>query len=195
MRMRMGCLPWLVCSLLAWSTVYGATRLADLTEEEFKTNYLGSNKLAGIPDITLPERNYLADIPYIPLPGSFVWRVQADGSWKFECQHGEKECLGNILEVCIMQQLNWDSDMYLPVISCMEGSDDPVSSAKGCVRDLSSLSYDAVKDCSAGKEGNKLEHSMGVKTESLDPPHKYVPWVVVNGDHTDELQEKAQSAV
>ena len=149
--------------------------LADLTEKEFKTNY--------------------QDIPYIPLPGSFVWRVQADGSWKFECQHGEKECLGNILEVCIMQQLNWDSDMYLPVISCMEGSDDPVSSAKGCVRDLSSLSYDAVKDCSAGKEGNKLEHSMGVKTESLDPPHKYVPWVVVNGDHTDELQEKAQSAV
>merc|ERR1719513_455165 len=98
----MGCLPWLVCSLLAWSTVYGATRLADLT-------------------------------------------------------------------------------------------DDPVSSAKGCVRDLSSLSYDAVKDCSAGKEGNKLEHSMGAKTESLDPPHKYVPWVVVNGEHTDELQEKAQS--
>ena len=58
------------------STVYGATRLADLTEEEFKTNYLGSNKLAGIPDITLPERNYLADIPYIPLPGSFDWRDQ-----------------------------------------------------------------------------------------------------------------------
>ena len=157
------------------STVYGATRLADLTEEEFKTNY--------------------QDIPYIPLPGSFVWRVQADGSWKFKCQHGDKDCLRNILEVCIMQQLNWDSDMYLPVISCMEGSDDPVSSAKGCVRDLSSLSYDAVKDCSAGKEGNKLEHSMGVKTESLDPPHKYVPWVVVNGEHTDELQEKAQSAV
>jgi len=117
----------------------------------------------------------------------------ADGSWTFDCQHGEKECLGNILEVCIMQQLNWDSDMYLPVISCMEGSDDPVSSAKGCVRDLSSVSYDAVKTCAAGKEGNKLEHSMGVKTESLDPPHKYVPWVVVNGEHTDELQEKAQS--
>ena len=58
------------------STVYGATRLADLTEEEFKTNYLGSNKLAGIPDITLPERNYLTDIPYIPLPGSFDWRDQ-----------------------------------------------------------------------------------------------------------------------
>ena len=58
------------------STVYGATRLADLTEEEFKTNYLGFNKLADIPDITLPERNYLADIPYIPLPGSFDWRDQ-----------------------------------------------------------------------------------------------------------------------
>jgi len=115
-----------------------------------------------------------------------------DGSWKFECQHGHKECVGNILEVCIMQQLNWDSDMYLPVISCMEASDDPVSSAKGCLAALSSVSYDVVKKCAAGPEGNKLEHAMGAKTESLSPPHKYVPWVVVNGEHTDELQEKAQ---
>ena len=28
-----------------------------------------------------------------------------------------------------------------------------------------------------GAEGNKLEHAMGVKTESLDPAHNYVPWV------------------
>jgi len=116
-----------------------------------------------------------------------------DGSWKFDCQHGEKECLGNILEVCIMQQLNWDSDLYLPVISCMEGADNPISSARGCVSALSSVNYEAVKKCAAGKEGNKLEHSMGAKTESLDPPHKYVPWIVVNGEHTDDLQEKAQT--
>ena len=24
-----------------------------------------------------------------------------DGSWKFECQHGQPECTGNIIEVCI----------------------------------------------------------------------------------------------
>ena len=57
--------------------------------------------------------------------------------------------MGNILEVCIMQQLNWDVNMYLPVISCMEGADDPVSSAKGCLSALSSVSYNAVKKCAS----------------------------------------------
>ena len=52
------------------SAVHGATHLADLTEEKFKRNYLGSNKLADDPDIHWPP----ADIPDIPLPDSFDWR-------------------------------------------------------------------------------------------------------------------------
>ena len=32
---------------------------------------------------------------------------------------------------------------------------------------------------------------MGVKTESLDPAHDYVPWLVINGEHREDLQEKA----
>ena len=34
---------------------------------------------------------------------------------------------------------------------------------------------------------------MGAKTESLDPPHQYVPWIVINGKHTDSLQTQAQT--
>ncbi len=39
-----------------------------------------------------------------------------------------------------------------------------------------------------GKLGNILMHQMGKKTESLDPSHTYVPWIVVNGQHTEEIQ-------
>ena len=32
---------------------------------------------------------------------------------------------------------------------------------------------------------------MGAKTESLDPPHNYVPWIVVDGEHNNEIQQAA----
>ena len=28
---------------------------------------------------------------------------------------------------------------------------------------------------------------MGVATEKLSPPHNYVPWIVVDGEHTEAL--------
>ena len=74
-----------------------------------------------------------------------------DGSWNFTCQHDTAECHGNMLEVCIMKQLDWDSVTYLPVISCMEAADDPVASAQGCVQQLSKLSFEDVKTCAEVK--------------------------------------------
>lgn len=114
-----------------------------------------------------------------------------NGSWSFECQHGEKECTGNIIEACIMSKLGMESDRYIPVISCMEGSDDPVSSARGCVAALSDLDFTTVKKCYTGPEGNALMHSMGVATDKLAPPHNYVPWIVVNGAHNETVENQA----
>ena len=53
------------------SAVYGATHLADLTQEEFKRNFLGYNRNVGDgDDIHWPP----ADIPDIALPDSWDWR-------------------------------------------------------------------------------------------------------------------------
>ena len=70
-----------------------------------------------------------------------------DGSWKFSCQHGGKECLGNKLEVCVMRHLDWDSRAYLPVIACMEEGRDPIKNARSCIEKHTTLSYAAIKKC------------------------------------------------
>lgn len=43
------------------------------------------------------------------------------------------------------------------------------------------LDYSAVKMCMNGTVGNELQHQMAKKTDQLDPPHNWVPWVTLNG--------------
>ena len=92
-----------------------------------------------------------------------------------------------------MEHLSWDVYYYLPLIMCMESSDNPVEAVKDCIGHWSKLNYTTISTCANGPEGNGLHHLMGVKTETLVPPHKYVPWIVVNGGHNEEIQKQAQT--
>ena len=39
--------------------------------------------------------------------------------------------------------------------------------------------------------GVAIEYLMAGQTLALDPPHNWVPWITINGQHTDEIQDKA----
>ncbi|XP_023329222.1 putative cysteine proteinase CG12163 isoform X2 [Eurytemora carolleeae] len=54
------------------SGVYGANHLADISEQEFKRDYLGINLKKDDPDIHWPA----ADIPDVELPTEFDWRTK-----------------------------------------------------------------------------------------------------------------------
>nr|XP_046263852.1 gamma-interferon-inducible lysosomal thiol reductase-like [Scatophagus argus] len=110
----------------------------------------------------------------------------------YDCQHGEQECLGNMIETCLLNM----TDMAFPIIFCMESSTDVIKSAKSCLELYSpQLSWDTVMSCVNGDQGNQLMHQNALKTSALKPPHEYVPWVTVNGVHTEDLQEKAMSSL
>eukprot|EP00088_Acartia_fossae_P010972 TRINITY_DN1549_c0_g1_i5.p1 TRINITY_DN1549_c0_g1~~TRINITY_DN1549_c0_g1_i5.p1 ORF type:complete len:239 (+),score=48.85 TRINITY_DN1549_c0_g1_i5:38-754(+) len=119
-----------------------------------------------------------------------------DGSWKFTCQHGKHECLGNLIEACIVQHTGKEAEKFLPIISCMESSDDPVKAARGCMKALSDMDQKQIKAvfaCAKGSEGNKIMHELAEATDSLNPPHLYVPWVVMDGVHNKTVETRALS--
>lgn len=113
----------------------------------------------------------------------------------FNCQHGQEECFGNMLQACAIDRLS-DLQRSIPFIACMEGM--PESSAErssyACSKRLG-VDLDPIKSCTMGKEGNRLMQKIGNYTRGLQAPagpQNYVPWVVLGGNHSKEAELDAQ---
>ncbi|XP_040027943.1 gamma-interferon-inducible lysosomal thiol reductase [Gasterosteus aculeatus] len=135
----------------------------------------------------------LSDIMSLTLVPYGNAQEKPDGQrFNFECQHGEPECLGNMIETCLLNM----TDAAKHIIYCMESSSDVIKAAQSCAQLYSpDLSWDSVTSCVKGDVGNQLMHQNALKTKALQPPHQYVPWVTINGEHTEELQDKALNSL
>lgn len=116
--------------------------------------------------------------------------------WVFECQHGPKECQGNLIETCAIALLK-NISVSFPFIHCFEENTEksedpqPAEIAEKCAKSLG-IDYSPIGTCVSDLQGNSLEHQMAVKTNALEPQHQYVPWVTLNGKHTEKLQREAE---
>lgn len=83
---------------------------------------------------------------------------------------------------------------HLPYIHCMESNDkdDIHTAAQKCARQYN-VSMSQLDKCMTSRLGNSLQHDMAVRTDALQPPHKYVPWVTLNGVHTEQIEQQAEN--
>ena len=116
--------------------------------------------------------------------------------WVFECQHGPKECQGNLIETCAIALLK-NISVWFPFVHCFEENTErseepnPAEIAENCAKSLR-IDYTPIEACVSGPQGNELEHKMALKTDALKPQHQYVPWVTINGKHTTKIQLEAE---
>ncbi|XP_023764295.1 gamma-interferon-responsive lysosomal thiol protein [Lactuca sativa] len=136
--------------------------------ENFIVNYLIDVFTEGI--------DAIADVKLFPYGNA---KVNANGN--ITCQHGEQECVFNTIEACAINA--WpDVHDHFPFVFCVERYlyHDKADQWESCFQELS-LDPKPVKDCYNSGYGNQLELQYAVDTNSLQPPKKYVPWVVVDG--------------
>ncbi|XP_041059644.1 gamma-interferon-inducible lysosomal thiol reductase-like [Carcharodon carcharias] len=138
----------------------------------------------------------LNDIMNITLiPYGNAMEKNESGKWIFSCQHGEQECTGNMIETCLMQSLQ-DPRRYFPVIFCMESAENVVAAAPLCLKVYEpQVPWADIENCVTGNLGNKLMHQNAELTKALNPPHEYVPWILVNGKHTEDLEDEAVNSL
>jgi len=114
---------------------------------------------------------------------------QNGNSWDFTCQHGPRECTGNIQQSCLIKYVP-EQDRFVYAIHCIEQSSVVTNedTIRQCLKDQANASdeeIDNILTCSNTEEGIQLHHEMGVLTDNLKPKHTYVPWVTFNHEHSD----------
>ncbi|KAL5817260.1 hypothetical protein ACOSQ3_025638 [Xanthoceras sorbifolium] len=105
----------------------------------------------------------------------------SDNITTFDCQHGPSECLLNTVEACAIDI--WpEVTEHFPFINCVETLvyEHKYPQWETCFDKLG-LDSKLVSDCYTSGYGKKLELQYAAETNSLEPPHTYVPWVVVDG--------------
>ncbi|XP_023880451.2 gamma-interferon-responsive lysosomal thiol protein-like [Quercus suber] len=96
------------------------------------------------------------------------------------CQHGPDECLLNTLEACAINV--WpDVNKHYAVIYCFQflAIEGKHKEWKSCF-DTLGLNKTSVLDCYISGNGTKLLQKYADETGHLNPPHRFVPWLVVN---------------
>lgn len=78
-------------------------------------------------------------------------------------------------------------DQFWPFIHCMdeEGQAQDLEVGSKCAKQQG-LDWDKIKTCTDGSLGTQLQMEAFNTTANLSPPHRYTPWVTVNGQVRDD---------
>ncbi|KAG8387664.1 hypothetical protein BUALT_Bualt02G0044900 [Buddleja alternifolia] len=118
----------------------------------------------------------ITDLKLIPYGNA---KIKPNGT--IVCQHGEYECILNTVEACAIDA--WpDVNVYFPFVYCVEKLiyQHNYTYWETCFEKVG-LDPSPVLDCYNGERGKELELGYAAVTNALQPPHRYVPWVTVDG--------------
>lgn len=120
----------------------------------------------------------IIDLKLIPWGNAYL---EDNSTWI--CQHGPDECLLNTVEACALKV--WPdsgSHFSFKLIKCVERMhlENKHGNWQSCFA-TEGLRSKPVLDCFNSGLGFQIEKSFSEETSQLSPPHRFVPWVIVDG--------------
>ncbi|CAG2174298.1 unnamed protein product [Oppiella nova] len=120
--------------------------------------------------------------------------TKPDGTFdvEFTCQHGVQECIGNEIHNCV---LNTETiAKTLTLFGCMYNATDyktPLTAGKECAT-KQGLNWAAIDECATGPLGRGLHLLAGEVFNKATPKPTGVPHILLNGQHTAEISDRAE---
>mmetsp|Transcript_61389 Transcript_61389/g.142893 ORF Transcript_61389/g.142893 Transcript_61389/m.142893 type:complete len:280 (-) Transcript_61389:81-920(-) len=124
--------------------------------------------------------------------GYFFWHPELKrDKYIYRCQHGESECLGNMIHSCAIKLLA--EEKYLGLIFCMAAKTSvvPERSSYECMEQLA-IDPEVIKKCVRGPKANEEMYAITKFDAELKEQRTYVPWIVVNGKHLEVNDGRAE---
>ncbi|XP_030382810.1 gamma-interferon-inducible lysosomal thiol reductase [Scaptodrosophila lebanonensis] len=116
-------------------------------------------------------------IPY----GKATTNIDASGNLSFDCQHGPKECEGNMYHACVAEAVE-DPMVRLEIVTCMiRDNHIPKDAMHKCVKQYNIENIDLIQKCFDSTHGAELLKLHGDATHALRPPVSFIPTVTLNG--------------
>mgnify|MGYP001218413757 CR=1 FL=1 len=82
---------------------------------------------------------------------------------------------------------------FIHCVAAKDSADNYEETATACAKEANFDDVAALMTCMKGPQGNALEHKQAQLIEALSPPHTYVPYLVVDGVHSDAIQNAVGS--
>ncbi|CAB3404250.1 unnamed protein product [Caenorhabditis bovis] len=107
-----------------------------------------------------------------------------NGDISCKCHHGDRECLLNQLQSCVIDALPRTED-HLPYVGCIQGKENATVAGNECFNQPG-LSRKQMMECATGRKGKKLFWGHEAAKLEYAPDNYWVPWVIINGKRIKE---------
>jgi len=114
--------------------------------------------------------------------------LRESNKWQFNCQHGTNECWGNLFHSCLIDKYPRKED-HFPIIQCTMSYNINIQDSARLCSNKYNIEFNQIQDCVSSSQANFRMHSYADMTERARIG--YTPWIVINSQHTTEIQNKA----
>ncbi|XP_054158294.1 GILT-like protein 1, partial [Oppia nitens] len=141
------------------------------------------------------------DVDLIPFGNANVSYPNYDRKPSFRCQHGPDECYGNKAQACVLDitkmsgtGISGQPSTTLQYIACMFSAGNwrqTQVTAKQCAETVH-LNWTQLSECIDGSHGDRLMVAHSHRTFNLEPQHTFIPWIIIDGQQSNDIQERTQ---
>ncbi|XP_063594564.1 gamma-interferon-inducible lysosomal thiol reductase-like [Penaeus indicus] len=110
---------------------------------------------------------------------------EKNGKITFDCQHGPRECEGNIVHACVTNLIK-DEAKQIAIVHCMiDRNEQPMVVGKKCV-EKHGEKWGSISSCVTSDKGASILKHMGEMTHRLKPEVTFIPTITIDGSQEDQ---------